>query len=107
MKPVNPDQLFRYADRYARRQEKRGQGTQYPTFRKAAKRFNEDRVTGNLLRRLTENEGDDVAPAAGEMAGGGVRVVVECGRRVENQATGLLRDGDPRAAVQDEGDGGP
>lgn len=36
---MKPEQLFRYADRYARRHEKAGMGTQYPTVRRAAKRF--------------------------------------------------------------------
>lgn len=34
-----PEQLFRYATRYAKRSENAGKGTQHPTFRQAAKRF--------------------------------------------------------------------
>ena len=36
---VSPDALFAYANRYARRAETAGRGTEYPTFRRAAKRF--------------------------------------------------------------------
>lgn len=36
---MTPDELFNYADRFARRSEAEGKGTQYPTFRQAAKRF--------------------------------------------------------------------
>lgn len=36
---MTPEELFIYADRFARRAEKAGKGTQYPTFRQAAKRF--------------------------------------------------------------------
>lgn len=36
---MSPDDLFNYAERFARRSEAEGKGTQYPTFRQAAKRF--------------------------------------------------------------------
>ena len=36
---MTQEQLFRYADRYARRNERAGKGTKYPTVRQAAKRF--------------------------------------------------------------------
>lgn len=36
---MTPEQLFQYADQYARKAEAEGQGTQYPTFRQTARRF--------------------------------------------------------------------
>lgn len=36
---MTPEELFKYADRFARRAENAGKGTKYPTFRQAAKRF--------------------------------------------------------------------
>lgn len=36
---MTPEQLFDYANKYARRAESVGKGSQYPTFRQAAKRF--------------------------------------------------------------------
>ena len=39
MRP-NVNQLWKYANKIARRAEKAGLGTQYPTIRQAAKRFN-------------------------------------------------------------------
>lgn len=36
---VTPEALFRYADRFARRSESKGNGTQNPTMRQTAKRF--------------------------------------------------------------------
>ena len=36
---MTPDQLFTYADRFARRHEADGRGTIYPTMRQVAKRF--------------------------------------------------------------------
>ena len=36
---MTPEELFRYADRFARRNECAGKGTKYPTVRQAAKRF--------------------------------------------------------------------
>lgn len=49
---VNPDDLFNYACRYARRQESKGRGTVYPTFRQAANRF---RVTFDELEVACED----------------------------------------------------
>lgn len=37
---IEPEALFKYATNYARRSEEKGLGTQYPSFREAAKRFN-------------------------------------------------------------------
>lgn len=39
MTTVDPNALFRYADRFARRAEAKGRGTQYPMLRQAARRF--------------------------------------------------------------------
>jgi hypothetical protein len=36
---IQPSALFAYADRFARRNEYAGRGTQYPTMRQAAVRF--------------------------------------------------------------------
>ena len=36
---LTPEKLFDYADKYARKHEDTGKGTQFPTMRKAAKRF--------------------------------------------------------------------
>jgi hypothetical protein len=36
---MKPEELFKYADRFATRAEAKGLGTQYPTFRQIAKRF--------------------------------------------------------------------
>lgn len=39
MSYVQPDDLFKYADRFARRSERAGKGTEYPTLRQCARRF--------------------------------------------------------------------
>lgn len=36
---MKPEELFKYADRFARRHENAGRGTVCPTMRQAAKRF--------------------------------------------------------------------
>lgn len=36
---MTPQELFNYVNRYALRNERNGNGTVYPTFRQAAKRF--------------------------------------------------------------------
>jgi hypothetical protein len=36
---MTPQQIFNYANNYARRAEANGEGTQYPTVRQTAKRF--------------------------------------------------------------------
>ncbi len=38
-KCVTPDKLFAWADKYARKMEESGRGTQYPTFKQATNRF--------------------------------------------------------------------
>jgi hypothetical protein len=57
MKPT-AEQIFNYADRYARRREAVGKGTQYPTVREAAKRF---RVPQNVI--VDTVEGADIEDA--------------------------------------------
>ena len=39
MSELTAQQLFNYANKFARRSESKGNGTQYPTFRQVAKRF--------------------------------------------------------------------
>lgn len=39
MTSLTPQALFDFADQFARRKESTGKGTNYPTFRQAAKRF--------------------------------------------------------------------
>ncbi len=36
---ISSQDLFKYARRYAQRAERKGHGTQFPTFREAARRF--------------------------------------------------------------------
>ena len=48
---VTAQQVFDYADRYARRHENTGKGTQYPTVRQAARRFKVKQAT---IRRIVE-----------------------------------------------------
>ena len=43
----------------------------------AAQGLGQDRVAGDLLGRLAQDEGQDVAAATGQLAGRGVRVVAE------------------------------
>ncbi len=68
---LNPEDLFRYADRYARRAEAAGKGTQYPTFRMAAKRF---RVPMDEIEQAcADYQGDGyMQPATGYGVGGNV-----------------------------------
>lgn len=48
---LSAEQLFAYADKYARRHEKEGDGTQYPTVRQAARRF---KVPQKVIREVAE-----------------------------------------------------
>ena len=55
--------VFNYANRFARRNEKAGRGTRYPTVRQAAKRF---RVTQSSIVDIVE--GSDIDGAYFELA---------------------------------------
>lgn len=68
---MTPEQLFNYADAFARRSESSGKGTVYPTFRMAAKSF---KVTLNAIEEACQDWcGDGYMQAAtGFRAGNGI-----------------------------------
>ena len=68
----------------------------------AAQGLGQDGVAGDLLGRLAQDEGDDVAPAAGQPTGGGVGVVAQLPRGVADPPTGLLGDLHVRTVVHHE-----
>jgi hypothetical protein len=49
---MTPDQLFEFADKYARQAEADGRGTRYPTFREVARHF---RVTHAAIEQACED----------------------------------------------------
>lgn len=49
---LTQEQLFKYADDYARERENEGKGTQYPTFKQVAKRF---KVSYDHIEALCES----------------------------------------------------
>ena len=68
----------------------------------AAQGLGEDGVAGDLLGRLAEDEGDDVAAATGQAASRGVGVVAQLPRGIEDPAPGLLGDLHIRTVVHHE-----
>lgn len=68
---LEPEELFAYANRYARRAEAADRGTQYPTFRQAAKRFG---VSLDAIEQACENYqgGGYMKPATGLGVGNNV-----------------------------------
>ena len=73
----------------------------------AAERLGQDRVAGDLLGRLVEDEGDDVAPTAGQLAGRRVGRVAELLGGIHHPLAGLGGDLDVGAPVEDERDRRP
>lgn len=68
---LDPEKLFQYADRYARRSEAAGKGTKYPTFRMAAKRFGV--ALDEIEQACDDYQGDGyMQPATGLSVGGNV-----------------------------------
>ncbi len=67
-----------------------------------AQRLGEDRVAGDLLGRLAEDEGDDMAATAGELPSGRMGVVAEFLGGVEHAPARLLGDLHVRTVIQDE-----
>ncbi len=73
----------------------------------AAQGLGEDRVAGDLLGRLAEDEGQDVAAPTCQLAGRRVRVVAQPLSREEDPLARLLGDLHVGAVVQHEGHGRP
>lgn len=67
---LTPESLFEYADTFARKAEKAGKGTCYPTFREAARYF---RVRLSDIEDTCNDYGGDhyMKPAVGFRTGGG------------------------------------
>lgn len=66
---MTPEELFGYADRFARRSEEAEKGTKYPTFRQVAKRF---KVTYDEIETVIDDyQGDGyLGMAVGMQVGG-------------------------------------
>jgi hypothetical protein len=77
---MTPQELFKYADRFASRSEAKDQGTQYPTFREIAKRF-----------KVTYDEIEDVVASGQGMDGCGDYFGVSIG--VQIQGVGYAEHG--------------
>ena len=67
---MTPEELFAYVDRFARRAEKAGKGTQYPTYRQVAKRFNVKH--DDIEEAIDDYQGDGyLGSVVGYRTGGG------------------------------------
>ena len=77
---MTPEQLFAYADRFARRSGTAGKGTQYPTYRQITKRF---KVKHDDIEEAIEDyQGDGyLGSVVGYRVGGGMYAISVRGQR--------------------------
>ena len=75
--------------------------------REAAQGVGEERITGDLLRRLEHHEGEHPADPSRELASRRMRVITELTGRIQDASACLAGDLDVRSVVEHEGHGRP
>lgn len=69
---MTPEQLFQYANQYARKAEADGKGTKYPTFRETAQRFRVKHADIEQACEDWDQSNGYLAPAVGVRCGAAI-----------------------------------